>query len=183
MILQVTDMLKNLKQLFEGAGIGLLGGLLIGITDSDWIRLVIVLALFALTTKTLKDFILKAETHTGQSFTGIAAFLAVLVGLYFNGHQTFVQSPSDAINKFRHAGFSPEEARALYLKQWEWENQKDKEPSVAVQAIIKSILDKTGSESPASNENVEAEQQDTLQDNQPGNTDVEKELPVIPAEG
>ena len=176
-------MYKNLKQLFEGAGIGLLAGLLIGITDSDWIRLVILLALFALASKSLKGFILKAETPTGQSFTGIAAFLAVMVGLYFNGHQTFRQSPAEAINKFRNAGFSPEEARALYLKQWEWENQKDSEPSAAVQAIIKSILGRTESETPASEENVETEQSDTLQDIEPGNMDEEEELPVEPAVG
>jgi len=174
---------ENTKHIFEGAGIGLLGGLLIGITDSDWIRLILVLALFALTSKSLKESILKAETPARQSFTGIAAFLAVLVGLYFNGHQTFRQSPAEEISRFRNAGFSPEQARALYLKQWEWENQKDKEPSAAVQAIIKSILDQTGSETPASEQNVEPGQSDTLPDTQPGNTDVEEELPVVPAEG
>lgn len=169
--------------MFEGAGIGLLAGLLIGITNSDWVRLIILLALFALANKSLKNFILKAETPAGYSFTGIAAFLAVMVGLYLNGHQTFKQSPAEAINKFRNAGYSPEEARALYLKQWEWENQKDSEPSAAVQAIIKSILDKTGSEMPATEETVEPEQSDTLQDLPPDDINPEEEAPSGPADG
>lgn len=174
-------MAKILKQIFEGTGIGLLGGLLIGITDSDWIRLILALALIALTGNSLKDSILKADISPRQSYTGIAAFFAVLVGLYINGQRTFEQSPSDAVHKWVKAGYSPEESRALYLKQWEWENQKDSEPSPAVQTMIKSILDRMGSESQASEPDSEPEQFDSLQNSDP--IDVEEELPVVPAEG
>jgi hypothetical protein len=174
-------MAKNLKQIFEGTGIGLLGGLLISITDSDWIRLIIALALIAITGNSLKDSILKADISPRQSYTGIAAFFAVLVGLYINGQRIFEQSPSDAVHKWEKAGYSPEESRALYLKQWEWENQKDSEPSPAVQSMIKSMLDRMGSESPASEPASESEQPNPIQDSGP--IDVEEELPVVPAEG
>jgi hypothetical protein len=175
-------MTKNIRQILEGTGIGLLGGLLIGISDSDWIRLLIALVLIALTGKSLKDSILKAETSPGQSYAGIAAFFAVLVGLYINGQETFRQLPATVVEKWIEAGFSPEEARAMYLKQWEWENQKDTEPSVAVQAMIKSILDRMGVESKAA-ENKDVPVNETeLQDSFPENSDEEQVNPEQPQE-
>lgn len=175
-------MFKNQGHILGGTGIGLLGGLLIGITDSDWIRLILALALIALTGNSLKDTILKADFSPRQSFTGITAFLAILVGLYINGQKTFEQSPSDAIDKWVKAGYSPEESRALYLKQWEWENQKDNEHSPAVQAMIKSMLDRMGpADEKATDNDSGLTQPDIIQDSIP--TEVEEELPVVPAEG
>jgi len=181
-LLLIIDMAKNIRQILEGTGIGLLGGLLIGLSDSDWIRLLIALALIALTGKSLKDSILKAETSPGQSYTGIAAFFAVLVGLYINGQETFRQLPANVVEKWVKAGFTPEEARAMYLKQWEWENQKDSEPSAAVQAMIKSILDRMGVESNASENKDVPVNEAEMQDSFPENTEEEQGIPEQPQE-
>lgn len=181
-LLLIIDMAKNIRQILEGTGIGLLGGLLIGIADSDWIRLLIGLALFALTGKSLKDSILKGDTAPGQSYAGIAAFFAVLVGLYINGQEPFRQLPANVVLKWIDAGFSPEEARAMYLKQWEWENQKDDEPSAAVQGMIKSILDRMGVESNASEKNNEPVGEEEMQDSFPENTEEEQVIPDQPQE-
>lgn len=174
-------MSQKLKQLFEGAGIGLLGGLLIGITGSDWIRLIIALALFAFTGNSLKETFTKAEPSLRQSATGVAAFLAVLVGLYINGQNTFDQLPSESVDKWVKAGFSPEEARAMYLKNWEWENQKENEPSPAVQAMIKSILNHMDSDSGAIKRIHDSIRPEIPQDSV--SSDTEEELPLVPAEG
>lgn len=175
-------MFKNTGHILGGTGIGLLGGLLIGITDSDWIRLILALALIALTGNSLKDTILKADISPRQSLTGIAAFVAILVGLYINGQKTFEQSPSDAVDKWVKAGYSPGESRALYLKQWEWENQQDSEPSPAVQAMIKSILNRMEpADEKATDDDGGHTQPDIIQDSVPD--EVEEELPVVPAEG
>ena len=71
----------------------------------------------------------------------------------------------------------------MQLKQWEGDNQKDSKPSAAMQAIIKSILDKTGSETPAAEVDVEREHSDTLQDLAPDDTGPEEETPTGPADG
>ncbi|MFH1119034.1 MAG: hypothetical protein V1775_04370 [Bacteroidota bacterium] len=178
-------MLKNPGNIIGGAGIGLLGGLLIGITDSDWIRLLIALALMALSGNSLKGSILKADITLSQSFTGVAAFVAILAGLYINGQEIFKQSPSDAIDKWVKAGYSPEESQGLYLRQWEWENRKDSEPSQAVQVMIKSILDsmKPDDDKEADDDSGQT-QPDIDQDSIQGEpVVVEEELPVLPAEG
>lgn len=181
-MLLIIDMGKNIRQILEGTGIGLLGGLLIGIADSDWIRLLIALVLFALTGKSLRDSILKADSSPGQSYAGIAAFFAVLVGLYINGQETFRQLPANVVEKWVNAGFTPEEARAMYLKQWEWENQKDDEPSTAVQGMIKSILDRMGVEGNASEKTDEPVGEEEMQDSFPENTEEEQVIPDQPQE-
>lgn len=181
-LLLIIDMGKNIRQILEGTGIGLLGGLLIGIADSDWIRLLIALVLFALTGKSLRDSILKADSSPGQSYAGIAAFFAVLVGLYINGQETFRQLPANVVEKWVNAGFTPEEARAMYLKQWEWENQKDDEPSTAVQGMIKSILDRMGVEGNASEKTDEPVGEEEMQDSFPENTEEEQVIPDQPQE-
>ena len=181
-MLLIIDMGKNIRQILEGTGIGLLGGLLIGIADSDWIRLLIALVLFAITGKSLRDSILKADTSPAQSFAGIAAFFAVLVGLYINGQETFRQLPANVVEKWVNAGFTPEEARAMYLKQWEWENQKDDEPSTAVQGMIKSILDRMGVEGNASEKTDEPVGEEEMQDSFPENTEEEQVIPDQPQE-
>lgn len=181
-LLLIIDMGKNIRQILEGTGIGLLGGLLIGIADSDWIRLLIALVLFAITGKSLRDSILKADTSPDQSYAGIAAFFAVLVGLYINGQETFRQLPANVVEKWVNAGFTPEEARAMYLKQWEWENQKDDEPSTAVQGMIKSILDRMGVEGNASEKTDEPVGEEEMQDSFPENTEEEQVIPDQPQE-
>lgn len=181
-LLLIIDMGKNIRQILEGTGIGLLGGLLIGIADSDWIRLLIALVLFALTGKSLRDSLLKADTSPVQSYAGIAAFFAVLVGLYINGQETFRQLPANVVEKWVNAGFTPEEARAMYLKQWEWENQKDDEPSTAVQGMIKSILDRMGVEGNASEKTDEPVIEEEMQDSFPENTEEEQVIPDQPQE-
>lgn len=168
-----------MKENLAGAGIGLLGGLIIGITDSEWIRLIIVFALIALTGKSLKDIIQNAEVSSKQSFVGIAAFLAVLIGLYINGQQLFKQSPSETVDKWVKAGFSPPEARVMYLKQWELENQQEKKPSAAELTILKSFLDRIDSaEKSATAEQIDnISQPDSLQE-EPATSDSGEEIPV-----
>jgi len=168
-----------MKEKLAGAGIGLLGGLIIGITDSEWIRLIIVFALIALTGKSLKETLQHAEVSPGQTFVGIAAFLAVLIGLYINGQELFKQSPSETVDKWVKAGFSPREARAMYLKQWELENQQDKEPSAATQAMLKSFLDRIdATEKSNSAEQIDnTSQPDSLQE-EPALTGSEDEMPA-----
>lgn len=173
-------MFKNQGHILAGAGIGLLGGLIIGITDSEWIRLIIAFALIALTGKSLKEPLHHAEVSPGQTFIGIAAFLAVLIGLYINGQQLFKQSPAETIDKWVEAGFSPPEARAMYLKQWELENQQDREPSAKEQAMFKSLLDRIGSGAKLTT----AEQIDTTSQpdssfrEEPDSSDLGDEMPV-----
>ncbi len=168
-----------MKEKLAGAGIGLLGGLIIGITDSEWIRLIIVFALIALTGKSLKETLQHAEVSPGHTFLGIAAFLAVLIGLYINGQELFKQSPAETVDKWVKAGFSPREARVMYLKQWELENQQDNEPSAATQAMLKSFLDRIDSaENQKSGEQIDnTSRLDSILE-EPAKTDSEDEMPV-----
>lgn len=157
----------------------MLGGLIIGITDSEWIRLIVAFTLIALTGKSLKETVLNTELSSKQSFVGIAAFMAVLIGLYINGQELFKQSPSETVDKWVKAGFSPREARAMYLKQWELENQQDNEPSAATQAMLKSFLDRIDSaENPKSVEQIDNTiRSDSIQE-EPALTDSGDEIPV-----
>ncbi|NTW24956.1 MAG: hypothetical protein HGA37_09665 [Lentimicrobium sp.] len=168
-----------MKEKLAGAGIGLLGGLIIGITDSEWIRLIIVFALIAFTGKSLKETLQHGDVSPGQSLVGIAAFLAVIIGLYINGQQLFKQSPSATVDKWVKAGFSPPEARAMYLKQWELENLQDNEPSAATQAMLKSFLDRIDSEekSKSAEQTDNTSRPDSLQE-EPALTDSGDEMPV-----
>ena len=140
--------MKNLKDLLEGAGIGLLGGIVIGISEADWLRLAIVFALFAYAGKDL----LRNKTGSAidtykTTFTGIAAFLAVMIGLYINGQQLFRESPKEAVSEWINAGYSPEQSRVLYLKQMEKETKNDTAVSPIIQSLIQRILTSSGRDS------------------------------------
>ena len=119
-------MTGNLKDSLEGAGIGLLGGLVIGIVDADWIRLAIALALIAYAGSGVPG---KTPVTIGRSvktiYMGLASFLAVLVGLYINGNQVFNETPKEAVGKYMKAGYSPEQARILFLREIIKENDSN----------------------------------------------------------
>jgi hypothetical protein len=141
-------MTDNLKNSLEGAGIGLLGGLVIGIVDADWLRLAILLALFAYAGK---GFLGKTTSPSGNTykttFTGIASFFAVIIGLYINGQQLFRESPKEAVYEWINAGYSPEQARVLYLKQFEKEVKNDTAVSPFMQSLIQAIVTSSGRDS------------------------------------
>jgi hypothetical protein len=141
-------MIKNLKDSLEGAGIGLLAGLVIGISDADWIRLAIVLALFAYVGKDLhRNKTDSAVSSYKTTFTGIASFLAVIIGLYINGQQLFRESPKMTVSEWINAGYSPEQARVLYLKQMEKEVNNDTAVSPYMQSLIQTIIKSSGKDS------------------------------------
>lgn len=125
----------------EGAGIGMLGGLVIGISDADWIRLAIVLALIAYAGNALKT---NKPNPAGNSYkyalTGFAAFFALIAGLYLQSHQVFEQSPREAITLLTEAGYSPSQARDIYLKQIEWSNSKQDLPAPSIRSILDAFL-------------------------------------------
>jgi hypothetical protein len=110
-------MLKNIREILEGAGIGLLGGLIIGISDHDWMRLTLALGLIAYTGGVRRNLTNPEINHRRYTFTGFAAFLAVLAGLYLNRQQVFDQSPVEAVNALIEAGYDPAEARLYYVRQ------------------------------------------------------------------
>ena len=149
-------MIKNLKDSLEGAGIGLLAGLVIGISDADWIRLAIVLALFAYVGKDLhRNKTDSAVSSYKTTFTGIASFLAVIIGLYINGQQLFRESPKMTVSEWINAGYSPEQARVLYLKQMEKEVNNDTAVSPYMQSLIQTIIKSSGKDSlPAGKDSV-----------------------------
>ena len=137
-------MSNSLKESLEGLGIGLIGGLVIGISEADWLRLALGLALVAYAGKVLH------QSKTGSpgnslkvAFTGIASFFAVLIGLYINGQQLFEQSPKKAIDSWVDAGFSPAQARALYLTQMTKKVQKNSTVSPAMKYLIRSMITQT----------------------------------------
>jgi hypothetical protein len=140
----------NIKESLEGAGIGLLAGLVIGISDADWIRLAIVFALFAHAGKDLlRNKPVSVINSYKTSFTGIASFLAVIIGLYINGQKIFRESPKEAVSEWINAGFSPAQARVLYLKQMEKEVKNDTAVSPFMQSLIQKIVTSSGGDSPA----------------------------------
>jgi hypothetical protein len=138
----------NLKDSIEGAGIGLLGGLVIGISDADWLRLAIVFALIAYTGK---DLFGSKTGSAGNSykitFTGMASFLAVMIGLYINGQQLFRDSPKEAVAEWINAGYSPVQARVLYLKQMKKDVENKNTMSPLMQSLIKTIITSSGRDS------------------------------------
>lgn len=100
----------RLKETLEGTGIGLVTGLVLGLVDADWIRMTIVIALIAYVGR-------DAGKHALRSgITGLCATLALFAGLYIHGNQLFKETPQMAVEKWMQAGFTPSEARQLYLK-------------------------------------------------------------------
>jgi hypothetical protein len=111
-------MTKNLAGFFEGALVGLLGGLAIGISDADWLRMVLLSAILAYAGKTLLGVKTTSVIHSYKiAFTGFACFLAVIAGLYINEQKLFRESPQQAVSHLVKAGTTPEQAREIYVKQ------------------------------------------------------------------
>ena len=134
-------MVKSLKESLEGTGIGLLGGIVIGISEADWLRLAIALALIAYAGKNLKRTESGSSGHSDRiTFTGIAAFIAVVIGLYINGQQLFIQPPNAAITAWIDAGYSPSQARVLYLKNMQTHKEKNRKESPLMQSLIHTII-------------------------------------------
>jgi len=134
-------MLKNTRELAEGAGIGFLGGLVIGIADHDWMRLAIALALIAYSGGLKKNQLSPDTNQFRRTLTGFTAFLAVLAGLYLNKQQVFEQSPREAVNALTEAGYSPPEAREFYLKQVLLEKAGIDSASPSMQSIVDAFAE------------------------------------------
>lgn len=124
----------------EGIGLGLLVGLVIGLSDADWIRLLLVIVLIAFTGKSMKNALLNSETDQRFSFTGISAFFAVVLGLYISGQQYFRQSPSEIVTTLIQAGYTPSQAREIYVKRLDKELKAAAAPAINLPEIIKSVL-------------------------------------------
>lgn len=125
----------------EGAGLGLLGGLVIGISEAEWLRLAITLALIAYAGQALKEN--KSDTAGNSyrlAFAGFASFLAVLAGLYLNGQQVFRQTPRETVALLTEAGYTPEEARKIYLKQTVTGKQRQAVPKQSFDSIISTYF-------------------------------------------
>lgn len=137
----------SLKESLEGAGIGLLGGLVIGISDADWLRLIIALALLTYAGIVMKK---SSSSHTDSyklASMGLTAFLAIFIGLYVNGHQLFEKTPKDVISTWIDAGYSPTEARELYLKQMDFRIQKAASSSNTGRTVLQALMARNGSDS------------------------------------
>lgn len=155
-------MKSSFKESLEGAGIGLLGGLVIGISDADWLRLIIALALLTYAGIALKKYGSSSSDSFRIATMGLAAFLAIFLGLYMNGHQLFEKTPKDAIARWINAGYSHAEARELYLKQMDLRMQKAASSSNAGSTIFKALMARNSSDSLTTGDSI-ASRIDSLQ--------------------
>ena len=138
----------KLKESLEGAGIGLVAGLVIGISQAEWLRVVLALALIAYAGKVLQgNKPVSAGGSYKAAFTGIASFFAILIGLYIHGQQLFEHSPKEAINTWIEAGYSPQQSRALYLKLWEREMLKENPVPPHMDTLMRKVISETGADS------------------------------------
>jgi len=158
-------MAGNLKESLEGLGTGLLGGLVIGMVESDWVRVLIVLALIAYAGKTgQKNNVISTGSSFRISLTGIAAFVAILAGLYISGQQLFEVSPKESVERWVRAGYSPAKAREMYLKKLDLEGWKSASPSSPVLPLLQSLPKPEGFDSLSSNtDNILISRIDSLQ--------------------
>ncbi|MBK7029090.1 MAG: hypothetical protein IPH45_07700 [Bacteroidales bacterium] len=110
-------MTEYLKDSLEGLGIGIIAGLVIGLTDNDWIRMTLAIALITYAGRALGNY---TQNLPGPSyriaFMGIFASIAVLAGLYIQGQHLFRETPLKSIEKWVKAGYTPIQARQLYLE-------------------------------------------------------------------
>lgn len=135
-------MAYNLRASLEGAGIGFFGGLVIGISEADWLRFAIAIALITYAGKALqKNESNQAAVSYRLAFTGLASFLAILIGLYVNGFQVLKQTPKDAVTLWVNAGFTPAQAREIYLKQTNLKLQQINKNDRPAKAMISQITD------------------------------------------
>jgi hypothetical protein len=152
------------RETLEGTGIGLLGGLLIGLSDADWLRLAIALALFAYTGSTRKNLIPETATDSyRKTFTGISAFVAVLAGLYLNGQQIFEKTPGEAVSALTEAGYTPSQAREIYKQQVENQMSATASPSPSINKIIDAYSRDTATDSLSANTKSTFPENDSIQ--------------------
>ena len=140
-------MAYNLRASLEGAGIGFFGGLVIGISEADWLRFAIAIALITYAGKALqKNESKQAAGSYRLAFTGLASFLAILIGLYVTGFQVLNQTPKDAVTLWVNAGFTPAQAREIYLKQTNLKLQQIHQNDRPAKAIISQITNSENSD-------------------------------------
>lgn len=109
---------KSLKHSLEGIGLGLTAGLVIGISESDWLRMLIVIALFAYSIKGLQPTGDPKGSHSYRiAFLGLSCFLSILFGLFLQKQQIFTLSPQEEMAYWLKAGLTPAQAREQWLRQ------------------------------------------------------------------
>lgn len=102
-------------QLFAGAGLGLLVGILVGLSASPVVS--VILGSIAAGLVTLLGFVSKEDTAAGQGSVvrlgsfGVACAIAVVVGIFVRTHNVASPSISQQVEEIRKAGYSAEEAR------------------------------------------------------------------------
>jgi hypothetical protein len=111
------------EQLFAGTGLGILVGLLIGLSSSPVVATVV--TALAAGMITLLGFNTKPDDPQNRTFLrasawrlgsfGMACGIFVLVGLYVRANDVLSPSPKQEILRLSNAGFSPEEARRWVL--------------------------------------------------------------------
>ena len=109
---------KSVGQLFAGIGLGLLVGILVGLSSSPVVSVVV--GALAAGMVTLLGFTRPAKdgdpTHAEGSTIrlggfGLACSVAVLLGLFIRTHNWLSPSIADQVSEVQRAGFSAEDAR------------------------------------------------------------------------
>ena len=158
-------MAYNLRASLEGAGIGFFGGLVIGISEADWLRFAIAIALITYAGKALQK---NESNHQAAgsyrlAFTGLASFLAILIGLYITGFQVLNQTPKDAVTMWVNAGFTPAQAREIYLKQTNLKLQQINKNDRPAKEIISRMINPENSDFISGNKDSLSIRVDSLQ--------------------
>jgi hypothetical protein len=101
-------------QVFAGAGLGLLVGILVGLSASPVVS--VILGSIAAGLVTLLGFVSKGESAYEGSVVrlgsfGVACAIAVVLGLFIRTYNIASPSISQQVEEIRKAGYSPEEAR------------------------------------------------------------------------
>lgn len=158
-------MAYNLRASLEGAGIGFFGGLVIGISEADWLRFAIAIALITYAGKALQK---NESNHQAAgsyrlAFTGLASFLAILIGFYITGFQVLNQTPKDAVTMWVNAGFTPAQAREIYLKQTNLKLQQINKNDRPAKEIISRMMNPENSDFISGNKDSLSIRVDSLQ--------------------
>ncbi|PKP01740.1 MAG: hypothetical protein CVU14_04655, partial [Bacteroidetes bacterium HGW-Bacteroidetes-9] len=158
-------MAYNLRASLEGAGIGFFGGLVIGISEADWLRFAIAIALITYAGKALQK---NESNHQAAgsyrlAFTGLASFLAILIGFYITGFQVLNQTPKDAVTMWVNAGFTPAQAREIYLKQTNLKLQQINKNDRPAKEIISRMINPENSDFISGNKDSLSIRVDSLQ--------------------
>lgn len=102
-------------QLFAGGGLGLLVGVLVGLSASPVVS--VILGSIAAGLATLLGFVSKEEPAYGEGSVvrlgsfGVTCAIAVVLGVFLRTHNIASPSISQQVEEIRKAGYSPEEAR------------------------------------------------------------------------